>query len=371
MTARRGGILLAFLLTAALLTACGSSPSSPSSSSPGGTNTSWIKDSVHSLNVFLPDVGSVYWFDGYGTAHGARTVVSGQVPTARYWSFTAYPVPQNSERQHVHDTRIDQSRGRYTVTMAQSCSGVSGTCLTMGNTDGGVLVMRLYVPSDLEAAGTGGVPLPTISYRSASDTSLTLDQAARSTALTSATASYRNQNGALPAALTQTYPAPAPVPDPVTDPTPVGVISHGEGPYANPDNVYEHIGLTTTRGNLVVTAKAPTYQSDSFPKANDLARTAAQDPQVRYWSLCIVLKGRHTGDCLRDEQVQMHAGTDTFTAIVSPTCPVANYANCILSGPQELQSSISYRNLLPSPSFEPDALTGPYRMTATYVARPA
>jgi hypothetical protein len=56
--------------------------------------------------------------------------------------------------------------------------------------------------------------------------------------------------------------------------------------------------------------------------------------------------------------------------IVSPTCPVAGYANCIVSGPQELQSSISYRNLLPSPAFKPDALTGPYRMTATYVARP-
>jgi hypothetical protein len=181
---------------------------------------------------------------------------------------------------------------------------------------------------------------------------------------------YRKQNGALPAALTKTYPPPAPVPVAVTNPTPEGVISQGEGPYANPDNVYEHIALSTTRGNLVVTAQAPTYQSDSFPKANDLARTAAQNPQVRYWSLCIVLKGRHTGDCLRDEQVQIPTSTSSFTVIVSPICPVAGYANCILSGPEELQSSISYRNLLPSPSFAPDVLTGPYRMTATYVARP-
>jgi hypothetical protein len=50
-----------------------------------GTNTSWIKDSVESLNVFLPDADSIYWFDGYGTDDGARTVVSGRVPTARYW----------------------------------------------------------------------------------------------------------------------------------------------------------------------------------------------------------------------------------------------------------------------------------------------
>ena len=38
--------------------------------------------------------------------------------------------------------------------------------------------------------------------------------------------------------------------------------------------------------------------------------------------------------------------------------------------PQELQSSISYRNLLLSPNFKSDALMGPYRMTANYVARP-
>ena len=58
-----------------------------------------------------------------------------------------------------------------------------------------------------------------------------------------------------------------------------------------------------------------------------------------------------------------------LTAIVSPTCPVAGYANCLLAGPEPLQSSLAYRNLLPSPSFKPIAFTGPYRMTATYVAR--
>ena len=366
-----GATPVLLMLAGALLAACGSSPASPLTSSSRGSNTSWIKDSVHSLNVFLPDADSIYWFDGYGTAKGARTVVSGQVPAARYWSFTAYPVPQNADRQHVHDTQIDQSGGRFTLTIAQSCSGVSGPCLTMGDTDGGVLVMRLYVPVDVAGAGTGGVPLPRVSYTSTDGQSLTLEQASASSSLVDTLQSYRNQNGALPAALTMSYPLPAPVPVAVTNPPPVGVISHGDGPYANPDNIYEHIAFTTTRGNLVVTAKAPSYQSDSFPRANDLARTAEQDPQVRYWSLCIVLKGRHTGDCLRDEQVRIPSAADTFTAIVSPTCPVAGYANCVASGPEDLQSSLSYRNLLPSPAFEHDALMGPYRLTATWVARPA
>jgi hypothetical protein len=325
---------------------------------------------VHSLDIFLPDADSIYWFDGYGTAKGAHTILEGRVPTARYWSFTAYPVPQNADRQHVHDTQIDVSGGRYTVTIAQNCSGVSGTCLQMGNTDGGILVMRLYVPIDVASAGTGGVPLPTIRHENSSGHPLTLEHASGSSAIVHAMEGYRNQHRALPAELTQTYPPAAPVPVAMTNPPPTGVLSHGDGPYANPDNVYEHIAFSTTRGNLVVTARAPTYLSDSFVKANDLARTSAQDPQVRYWSLCIVLKGRHTGHCLRDEQVHVPSGAENFTAIVAPTCPVAGYANCIVSGPQELQSSISYRNLLPSPSFKLQALTGPYRMTATYVARP-
>jgi hypothetical protein len=53
----------------------------------------------------------------------------------------------------------------------------------------------------------------------------------------------------------------------------------------------------------------PTYQSDTFKPVNTLARPSAASPQVRYWSLCIVLKDLHTEDCLRDEQVRFPAGS--------------------------------------------------------------
>jgi hypothetical protein len=362
---------LALVFSALTLAACSSptTTSTTTTTTPVGTNTAWVKDSTNALNVFLPDQDSIYWFDGYGTAEGARTVISGQVPTARYWSFTAYPVPQNDQRQHLHDTEIDQSDGRYTLTIAQNCTGVRGTCMTMGATDGGVLIMRLYVPVDINGAGTGGVPLPTVGFVDQSGKEISLHQASGNPAIGQVVANYRDQNGALLAALAKSYPPPAPVRVPVTSPTPVGDVSYGTGPYANPDNIYQHIAYTTTRGDLVVTAKAPTYQTDSNPKANDLARPADQHPQVRYWSLCTTLKGRHTGDCLRDEQISIPSGGDSFTAIVSPTCPVAGYANCLLAGPEPLQSSLAYRNLLPSSGFKPIAFTGPYRMTATYVAR--
>lgn len=370
----RIGFLAGLILMTTALAACGSSspPPTSTSSTPAPMSSAWVKDSIHKLNVFLPDADSVYWFDGYGTTNGARTVISGKVPDARYWSFTAYPFPPDAPRQHVHDDDVQQQDGHYNITIAADCSRVSPTCLAMGpKVGGGVVVFRLYVPADLNSAGTGGVPLPRISYESSSGSTLTLAQASGSQTVPKVIDGYRAQNGALPAALTKTYPPPVPVPTAVVNPPPAMAVNHGgEGPYSNPDNFYQHVRYTTTRGDLVVSAKAPTYQTDSFPKENDLARPASQNPQVRYWSLCTVLIGRHTGDCLRDEQVYIPRGTAVFTVIVAPTCPVSGYANCIEAGPEPLQNSLSYRNLLPSKSFSPLAFNGPYRLTATYVARP-
>ena len=180
--------------------------------------------------------------------------------------------------------------------------------MTMGATNGGVLVLRLYVPIDINGAGLGRRIAAYHRIRQPVREGDLARPSHGNPAIGQVIATYRDQHGKLPAALTQSYPPPAAVPIPVTSPTPVGGISYGTGPYANPDNIYEHIAYTTTRGNLVVTGKALTYQTDSNPKANDLARTADQHPQVRYWSLCTTLKGRHTGDCLRDEQISIPPG---------------------------------------------------------------
>jgi hypothetical protein len=323
------------------------------------------------LNVFLPDGASDYFIDGFGTAAGTQTVISGQVPKARYWSFTAYPSSTGGGTDvHVHDTEIHQSHGRYNVILADNCSGVSGTCLdTRATGSSGFVVMRLYVPSDVNGAGTGGVPLPAVLYRSASGAALSLQAAAGSASVMNAVGFLRLLHGKLPAALTRSYPAPAPVPTPVVLPKPRARISGPKGEFANPDNRYDHLPFSSTRGNLVVTAQAPTYQADAFHAANDLGRTAEQSPQVRYWSLCVALVARATGDCLRDEQVHL-AANGTFTIVVSPTCPVAGYANCLLAGPEPIQTSLAYRNLLLSTRFASSAFRGRYALTGTYVARP-
>ena len=101
---------------------------------------------------------------------------------------------------------------------------------------------------------------------------------------------------------------------PVVDPPPKGRISSGTGQFNNPDNIYDHVRLTTMRGNLVVSAQAPTYQEDSLTPVNDLSRPASESPQVRYWSLCVVLKDLHTGACLREQRDPLSYGKQPLHA---------------------------------------------------------
>ena len=84
--------------------------------------------------------------------------------------------------------------------------------MAMGATDGGVLIMRLYVPVDITGAGTGGVPLPTIGFVDQSGKEISLDQATGNPAIGQVIANYRDQHGALPADLTQSYPPRRPYP---------------------------------------------------------------------------------------------------------------------------------------------------------------
>jgi hypothetical protein len=341
-----------------------------SAATPAPRASGWIRDTVQVLNIFLPDGASDYFINGFGTADGARTVISGRVPTARYWSFTAYPSARVGSDAHIHDTEIHQSDGHYRVTLAMTCAGVTGTCVATASTGtDGYVVMRLYVPVDLNGAGTGGVPLPTVAYESARGQPLALAVAAGSTAVTHALDFLTLLHGQLPAALTRPYPAPAPVPTPVKLPLPVARVTAPRGPFANPDNLYAHMTLQSSRGNLLITTAAPTYQSDATRAANRLGRIAGQSPQVRYWSVCVTFTGRATGDCLHDEQVHV-APNGTFTLIVSPTCPVAGYVNCLAAGPEPIQTALAFRNLLPSTRFASHAFRGRYAIHGTYVARP-
>jgi hypothetical protein len=193
----------------------------------------WVKDTIHDLDVFAPDAASVYYIGGYGTKSGARTVISGRVPEARYWSFTAYP-----NKEHAHDTEIRSPSGTYRITLAASCTGIKGSCLNTGTANSaGVLVYRLYLPIDLKRSGSGGVLPPRITYQGSAGGSLNLTQASASPTLARQIAALQGREGTLPRQLTTSYPPPTPVASPVIIPLLRPALG-GSGPYANPDNRY-------------------------------------------------------------------------------------------------------------------------------------
>ena len=166
---------------------------------------------MQALDIFLPDANSDYYLGGFGTKDGARTVITGKVPTARYWSFMAYPLPATNPVTHVHDTHIAQTHGRYKVTISASCAGITGTCLATTKAEqAGIVVLRLYVPVDLNGAGTGGVPLPTLSYSNAAGSPISLATAAGSKAIGNQLASYQGEHGALPSCTDADLPARCP-----------------------------------------------------------------------------------------------------------------------------------------------------------------
>jgi hypothetical protein len=335
----------------------------PAGATSAAASSTWVKDSTKSLDIFAPDEATDYYFDGYSTASGARTLIAGRVPTARYWSYIAYP-----SKVDLHDTEIHTRDGRYTITITASCQGVRGNCMATGTGTTGIVILRLYVPIDLQGAGTGGVPLPSITYHSAAGRPETLSAAAGSDAIADGLAAERKLEGTLPAVLTEQHPAAPAVPEAVVAPAP-RVATGGQGAFANPDNSYEVVALNMLRGNLVVTAKAPTYQNDTFPHANHLNRSPSAHPDVRYWSVCVQYPNRYTGSCLRDEQIKI-ARTGDFTVIVAPTCPVHGYRNCLPSGPVSLAKGLLLRNMLPSKGFTTKVFSGAYALQAHYVARP-
>jgi hypothetical protein len=327
----------------------------------------WTKLSADTFNLYSPDTNSLYYTTAYVTTGGIDTVVSGDAPHARYWSIAAYRT-ETKPVADAYDAQIPvEPDGRYQVVLASDCQGVTGTCLdTTTSNPVGFLIYRLYVPDDLGGAETGGVPLPTVSYRLAGGTATAdltgLDLPAP---LQVVVDDAEHAVGQTLTAILRSDPGDPAAPSPGAPPT-TTVRAGGSGPFSNPDNVYLHMPYTTSDGDLVVTGTAPTYRHQAADPANDRGVTDGTQ-QVRYWSLCTEAQQGLTVACLRDEQIAIPPGTDRFVAIVAPSCPVAGYANCLPAGLRAVQNELLYRNLLPSAGFVPFA--GSYALSGSYIVR--
>jgi hypothetical protein len=326
---------------------------------------SWVKFSADTFNQYSPDTNALYYTTAYVTTGGVTTVIEGQAPRARYWSFTAYRT-QSRPAASVYDAEVPLGAdGRYRIVLSASCTGVAGTCLATASNAAGFLVYRLYVPADLDAAQTGDVPLPTVGYAdSDGSTDVELTTLDLPPAAQQAVDTVEHVIGQT--VLTGVGADPFGGPAKAKGAPKTTVRAGGAGPFSNPDNIYLHMRDTTKDGNLVITGMAPTYRAQSAAPANHLGRRNGTE-QVRYWSLCTEVKDGVTVACLRDEQVAIPAGSHRFVVVVAPACPVAGYRNCLPAGLQPIQVEALYRNLLPAAGFEP--FTGAYRPIGRYVNR--
>jgi hypothetical protein len=368
----------------------------------------WQKVAPNALNVAFPDENTVYYFVPYLAKGELKTVVEGHAPSARFWSHTIYQTQGGALDNLPGDAISTEPDGGYRITIAESCAGVEGNCLSTTAVPRptpsvqGALVYRLYVPADIASTQTGGVPVPRASYVASGDQA----EADLSTADLPAAAELRDQVVSLGATKLQSLteqptPLSGPVPAPDNDP-PVrsfrfrghqgtaidflltkGLLTEqlwaqlnatlpnpsGQGgPFSTPSNEYAYIFYQHERGNLVVRAKAPTYRAQFPDPANSLGRSDGSE-QVRYWSVCTNSALTRYVDCLRDEDIAIPEGEDEFEVAVSPSCPVPGYANCLLAGNEGIEFAVVYRNQYASPSFAGEQLSGEWTYRGEYVAR--
>lgn len=368
----------------------------------------WQKVAPNALNVFFPDESTVYYFVPYLVTDSVKTVIEGEIPDARFWSHTIYQTQGGALDELTGDEVKLEPDGSYRVVITNDCSGVDGNCLSTTAVPRptpsfeGALVYRLYVPADIATSQTGVVPVPRAHYVGAgadaeADLSV-FDLPAASLLRDQVVSSTATKAQAL---TEQATPLSRPVPEPDNDPTvrsfrfrghqgtaidfarTKGLLSEeawstlnstlpnpsGQGgPFSAPANEYSYIFYEHDRGNLVVRAKAPTYRAQ-FPDPKNSFGRSDRSEQVRYWSVCTNSALTRYVDCIRDEDIAIPPGDDEFELVVSPTCPVEGYANCLLAGNEGVEFAVVYRNQLAAEGFRSRQLTGEWAMRGEYTAR--
>lgn len=354
----------------------------------------------------LPESSVIYRAVPYAATADAHTVIRGRAPEARLFAFSMYesgisPIDVLPDRD-IHVRRD----GRYRITVREDC-GDARNCLDGSKApnqplaDYGLLIMRLYLPSDLGAAETGGVPLPEVTYvaggpNAALDLSalqLPLENPVLEGALAAAMDAVREisrENGPFPEKVARPDNEPRPVfralkntkdamlgwlgergvPAPVTDAARAASLPLLDAQFAGV-NTYFGSTFDLARGNLVIRFKAPTYRRSAWGgrPQNDLSRRNGKE-QLRYWSVC-AYKATFVFEfgCMRDSLFKVRRGRRT-EVVIAPRCPVKRFDNCIASGSSTIPDFlVLVRNTLPTRAFAKQLFTGPYRLRARYVPR--
>jgi hypothetical protein len=337
----------------------------PAALAPGAlpsAGCSWFGETdQRDVNIGAPDLDAFYWMSPLTPSAGARVVIGGSYPRARYFSFHVYD-NQGNALGSIYDQQIAPDRGsanpfrgrvwrgrgdRYTayVSFGPRPSRAAPNTVYVSPTAAGnaaLLVYRVYVPAHTDVP-SGDVPFPTVSQQTGTGQSLTSLGPCATTPPPFGSVFWQ-------AAASADYPAAAPVPDNAgATPVPTWQRSFGNQ-LGNQQNAYLVTTLSHQYGDLVVLhARAPT-----FPNSRQ-GRPVYARHQLRYWSLCTYDPSGQAGfGCAADYGATIHGGSITYVVSDPGARPGnATPAHGVTWLPWGAQPAVQlvYRNMLPAPWF--------------------
>jgi hypothetical protein len=357
---------------------------------------SWAaKSEPDTVNAAYPETNASYWSHAYQAAPGTELVLSGTYAKARYFSFHVYQ-PSGVPIDSIYDAQIRPDRGsvnpfaggdpagtrqHYTVKVvfqARPAKPAPNTVyagqMPAGSTrnPGGILMMRVYTPVDPRSP-QGGVPLPTVTWRTTGGQDLSVGTACSSDLPSTGGRGTGTLNDAS---------------WPEASPTTVGSVptwgkafgNNAAGFFGNQQNAYLTAGIDRAYGPLVlIRAKAP-----AFPDTSRGQQPSPRD-QLRYWSICQNSNSTRVNGCVADYQANVDRRGYFLFVISDPAQRPANATarngvTWIPWGAADATGLLIYRHMAPASGFrqaiqritkadDPQKVMGAYYPEAHYCTR--
>jgi hypothetical protein len=330
-------------------------------------------------NAFNPDTNATYWLMPIDTTQWKQMIVTGEYPTARFFSFTTY-FQRGGTVDYIIDRNLAPDPGSTNPFQPGSISGPHNYNLTIdgnttgsanhihwGNTQIAYVIYRIYVP-DIGEDREGGVPFPAVTLVNSNGTAYPTRLCP--TATTSSTSSDQlpgldtssasdTSESDTTASSSTSCPTTQPAPEVVTF---VLNTSHG-GVFPNPVTKYAAArGLCSQSGKVIVIRGKAAVYPNTYYGGSIFQPAIPGQIQVRYWSLCNnkQVLPYPVVDCMADHATVLdHQGY--YTYVLFPDEPGANNgaapswvpadATWMSWGDSSVIHDLLFREMLPMPDF--------------------